>query len=294
MTDVLNRTTAYLDRVLRDPESGLYAGSQDADEHYYSQDGAGRAQVQPPFVDRRVYTAWNCALAVAYLEADARLDSPQLKEHARVALDRLFAERFDTEGGLEHLEGVGGQLADQVWGLLAAVRAYSSGLGQRWIEVAETLAEHLERHYGDARFGGYFDRAGTDGLGRLQDSLKPLGENSVAAIALLELATLQGNPEAPLRERARRALESVAGLPRQYGTMAAVFARALDRCLRPGTKVTTGDRELARAALAADPYVVVEPSTDSRAIVCIGTTCLAPVQSAEAVADALRSQTRVG
>ncbi|MGA7910789.1 MAG: DUF255 domain-containing protein, partial [Candidatus Dormiibacterota bacterium] len=32
MSGVLDTTTGYLDRVLRDPESGLYAGSQDADE----------------------------------------------------------------------------------------------------------------------------------------------------------------------------------------------------------------------------------------------------------------------
>ena len=34
MTDALDSATGYLDRTLRDPSTGLYAGSQDADEHY--------------------------------------------------------------------------------------------------------------------------------------------------------------------------------------------------------------------------------------------------------------------
>jgi uncharacterized protein YyaL (SSP411 family) len=50
MTAELDRTMAYLDRVLRDPDTGLYAGSQDADEHYYSLDAA--AVRRPPRVHR--------------------------------------------------------------------------------------------------------------------------------------------------------------------------------------------------------------------------------------------------
>src|SRR5207245_8183549 len=42
MHDALDKTTGYLDAVLRDPKSGLYAGSQDADEHYYSMDAEER------------------------------------------------------------------------------------------------------------------------------------------------------------------------------------------------------------------------------------------------------------
>src|SRR5207253_8249901 len=92
---------------------------------------------------------------------------------------------------------------------------------------------------------------------------------------------------APYRERARRALESVAALPRQYGLMAAVFARALDR-MHHATKVTTRNPELARAATLADPYTVIDPGGDDRAVVCVGTICLAPVSTPTAVAEAIR------
>jgi len=290
---VLDDTTRYLDGVLREPDSGLFAGSQDADEHYYSLDAEGRAKLEAPYVDRRVYTAWNAALAVAYLEAANRGPRAALRDTASALLDRLFLERYRKGEGLLHADHIGGQLADQVWGLLAAVRAYQAGLGSSWLDVANALVDHLEQRYADPQRGGYLDRSGGEELGRLRDPLKPLAENSIAAIALLELDALLGDPEQTHLTGARRVLESVAGLPRQYGLMAAVFARALDR-VGQVVKVSTGNADLARAARLAHPYVVIEPNSDQRAVVCIGTICLAPVSTPDAMSEAIREarQTR--
>ena len=285
--DLLDRTTSYLDTVLRDPSTGLYAGSQDADEHYYALDAAGRSGHEAPYVDRRVYTGWNAALAVAYLEADARLGRPHLKSNAQALLEKIFADRYSETDGLLHADGIGGQLGDQVWGLLATIRAYSAGLGGDWLALARSLALHIDAAYGDSELGGYFDHAVFEPIGRLDDRVKPLPENSIAAIALLELDTLVGDPEAPYRRAGFRALESVAQLPARYGIMAASFARAYDRYLKPAIKVTTGNPELIRMALATYPYAVIEPSVEMRAIVCVGTECLAPLTAAEALREAV-------
>ncbi len=285
--DALDTTTGYLDRVLRDSVTGLYAGSQDADEHYYSLDASGRARATAPYVDRRIYTSWNAALAIAYLDASVRCERPALRERAATLLERLFKDRYQPGAGLTHSEGVAGQLPDQVWGLLAAVRAHQAGLGGDWIADARDIAEHIEDRYADPELGGYFDHAGTDQLGRLSDHIKPLVENSIAAMALVELDELVGDPDGPYAARARRALESVAALPRQYGLMAAVFARALDRLQHP-LKVSTGNATLARAAMLAHPYAVIEPNDDDRAVVCVGTICLAPVSTPAAVEEAIR------
>jgi uncharacterized protein YyaL (SSP411 family) len=290
LTAALDATTGYLDRVLRDPATGLYAGSQDADERYYALDAAGRALLEPPYVDGRAFTSWNAALAIAYLDAWRRCRRTALRTNAAQALDRLFAGAYRRGEGLLHGEGVSGQLGDQAWGLWAAVRAYQAGLGAGWLEVARELAGHLEDRYADADLGGYFDRTGDGRLGRLGDPVKPLGENSVAAMALIELDTLCGEPEHAYLTRARRALESVAALPAQYGLMAAVFARAYDRLRRP-LKVTTGSDDLAREALVAHPYAVIEPAPGDRAIVCVGTVCLAPVSSATALRSAILEAT---
>jgi uncharacterized protein YyaL (SSP411 family) len=291
MATVLDSTTGYLDRVLREPRTGLYAGSQDADEHYYSMDSGERAQRPAPYVDRRVYTSWNAALAVSYLDAAVRLDRPVLREHAGKQLERLFRDAYRRGQGMTHAEGVGGQLADQVWSMWAALRAHQAGLGDRWMPAALDLAGHLDEVYGDPNLGGYFDHARHDSLGRLAEPIKPLVENSIAAMALVELDILTGDPTAPYLARARRALESVAALPRSYGLMAAVFARALDRT-HHAIKVTTASPELARAAVSAHPYAVVDPSGDKRAVVCAGTICLAPVSTPDAVMEAIQEATR--
>jgi uncharacterized protein len=282
--EILDSATGYLDKVLRDPATGLYAGSQDADEAYYGLDAAGRAGLEPPFVDRRVYSNWNSMLAVAYLEADARLGRPALREKASLLLDSLFQDSYTPAGGMLHAERAGGQLGDQVWALLAAVRAFQAGLGSHWLEAAEQLAGHLEEAYADRDFGGYFDHAAGEALGRLEDRLKPIGENSVAAVALFELGALAGGEHL---EHGRRALESVAMLPARYGLMAAGWARAYDRYLGEPVKVTTGSAELARAALLLKPYAVIEPGSDERAVVCLGTLCLAPINDLEGLRKAL-------
>jgi uncharacterized protein YyaL (SSP411 family) len=241
-------------------------------------------------VDRRVYTSWNAALAIGYLDAALRLDRPALREHAARLLERLFRDAYRNGRGMTHAEGVGGQLADQVWSLWAALRAHQARLGERWMPAALDLAGHIEDAYGDPNLGGFFDHARTDSLGRLAEPIKPLVENSIAAMALIELDILTGDPAAPHLERARRALESVAALPRSYGLMAAVFARALDRT-HHAIKVTTSNPDLARAAVSAHPYVVIDPSGDRRAVVCAGTICLAPVSTPGAVREAIQEAT---
>ena len=285
--DDLDLTTAYLDRVLRDPATGLYGGSQDADEAYYSLDAAGRTHEKAPYVDQRVYTAWNAALAISYLDAAIRCERPTLREHGATLLERLFKDRYRPNAGLARGEGVAGQLADQVWGLWAAVHGHQAGLAGDWLSIARDIAQHLESAYGDPELGGYFDHAGTDQLGRLNERIKPLVENSIAAMALVELDELLGEPEQPYLVRARRVLESVAALPRQYGLMAAVFARALDRTHHL-IKVSTGNGELARAAVLEHPYAVLDPNGDDRAVVCVGTICLAPVSTQAAIVEAIQ------
>ena len=79
-------------------------------------------------------------------------------------------------------------------------------------------------------------------------------------------------------------------LPARYGLMAAGWARAYDRYLGDPIKVTTGSANLARAALLLKPYAVIEPSSDERAIVCLGTLCLAPVSDLEGLRKALTEQ----
>src|SRR5205807_891515 len=110
---------------------------------YYTMDAEERKQSQAPYVDRRIYTSWNAALAIAYLDAGKQ-------ELAAKLLDSLFKRAYRPGEGMTHAEGADGQLGDQVWSLFAAVRAYQHGLGDRWIEIALELSAHIEERYGDS------------------------------------------------------------------------------------------------------------------------------------------------
>src|SRR5256886_5591147 len=98
LTGALETATGYLDRVLRNNDTGLYAGSQDADERYYELDAGGRAAEQAPYVDRRVYSAWNAALAVASLQAARRHPLPDLRANAPLARERPFPDGSTRAG----------------------------------------------------------------------------------------------------------------------------------------------------------------------------------------------------
>src|SRR5258708_24641640 len=99
-------------------------------------DAEERAERPEPYVDRRVYTSWNAALAISYFDAALRLDRPALREHPARLVERLFHDAYEPGKGMTHAEGVGGQLADQACGLWAALRAHQARLGARWTPSA--------------------------------------------------------------------------------------------------------------------------------------------------------------
>src|SRR5438067_297123 len=67
---VVRDVIRWMDAVLWQTDKKLWAGSQDADEHYYTLDSAPeRAKHDAPFVDRTAYTGWNALAASAYWAA---------------------------------------------------------------------------------------------------------------------------------------------------------------------------------------------------------------------------------
>ena len=73
---VVRDVIRWMDAVLYQPDVGLWSGSQDADEHYYTLDAAARRGHDAPFVDRRLYTSWNALAAIGYLRAGEALTVP--------------------------------------------------------------------------------------------------------------------------------------------------------------------------------------------------------------------------
>jgi uncharacterized protein len=298
----------YLRRVLRDPRSGFFAGSQDADEAYYALTLDQRQAREEPYVDHTSYTNWTCALAGAQCFAARALDDDKLLAEALQTLDNIADRLFDQSGLLYHVLVQGG--TPEVRGLLVDQVAYGRALldaheisGEaRFLVRARTIADAVIEHFA-ASEGGYYDRLQSDeALGRLALADRPIVENGLFADVLLRLAAL--TEEAAYRDRAREVLKFFAQGARAAGPFAAPYLRALRRYLLPEVTVrivgdaasTDAFREAAlrlpspfAAVRTLRPDVAAElemPADQPAAYVCITGTCGAAVREPSALRDA--------
>jgi len=302
-------TIDYLLATLWRADPPAFGGSQDADEHYYSLDAAGRAELPDPFVDPTVYMDWNALAARALLRAAPVLQRPELAERAAEVLGFLW-EHGRRDGAMAHyLTPAGGPgpgaplLVDQATMAAALLDAYEVTAERRWLEGAQALAgwtgERLR-----AADGRLHDRLAEPGAsaGLLARPLPVLEENALMAEVFLRLEAYTG--ESAWRDRARDVLTAWATHYEDLGVAAATYGQALLRYLeRPDHIVVVGGRgadaarRLHGAALAtpralrtvqlldADHAADAERLAASglqrgaapAAYVCRGATCLAPV-----------------
>jgi uncharacterized protein YyaL (SSP411 family) len=113
---IAERTIAYLDRTLSDHNGG-FCGSQDADEAYFALDAAGRAQLESPYVDPRIYASWTAGLARGYFACGVAFDRSEWVDRGRRAVDFLWSRMRAGEAGMyRYWDGEPhqlGMLADQ-------------------------------------------------------------------------------------------------------------------------------------------------------------------------------------
>jgi uncharacterized protein YyaL (SSP411 family) len=289
----------YVRDVLRDEESGFFAGSQDADEEYFSLPLEERRKREAPYIDRTSYTNWTCGLAGAGCEIGRALDDDGIIARAALTLDRVHEVLLDQDGLAHHymIPGatpqVRGLLTDQAAYLRALLDAHEASGEARFLERAIALEAAIARSL-EAQDGGFYDRAPIEAaLGRLEVADRPIGENGLMAESLLRLAALTG--EGAYRERAERVLTLFAKTYAAAGSFAATYARALRRYLTPEVTVKiVGSPEQASAfretakrlpgAFTAVRTVVpgeggLPESPAPAAYVCRGTACAAPVTS---------------
>ncbi len=302
----------WMDAVLYQPETGLWSGSQDADEHYYTLDAAGRARHDTPFVDRTLYTSWNALAARAYLRAARALGDETLRARAQASTHAIGERLRDARGALcRYDDGTG----PRVPGLLedaATCLALLLDLGR--VGDALAIARVMQGELADPEHGGFFDTPAQTAPGRLARREHPLEDNATAAEAFLRLAVATGDDE--WRDVALGALRSFVGEYRQWGLFAASYANAVARALREEVSVVvvgTGAvaEGLLRVARAVgDPDVVsvaFDPKQDAAlvarrgfppdraaAYVCVGTTCSAPLTDEGSLRRELESRPAPG
>ena len=308
----------WMNAVLWQPEKSLWAGSQDADEHYYTLDSKEeRAKHDPPFVDRTAYTGWNALAASAYWAAWSALGDDAFETRAHEAMGAIAGRLWDAQTkSLQHFDAADGAkvvdlLGDVAADLVASLDAYETGLHPGALGGAKRMAMTLRDRLEDRDAGGFFDapeRGGTQ-PGRLGRRERPIEENALAADGLIRLAALLGEDE--WRDLALRALRGFVGDYRQWGQFAASYANAVARVLAEPLVVTVvgpADDPLAatlwrRTRATTDPASSLHrlhPDRDAEvlarlgfptdrvaAYVCIGTVCSAPIADEVALGHAL-------
>jgi uncharacterized protein YyaL (SSP411 family) len=302
----------WMDAVLWRDDARAFSGSQDADEHYYTLDGAGRAAHGAPFVDRRLYTGWNALAASAYVSAANALGDAEPRQRAVAVMDAL-AERVWNGTTLAHVAGaepeIRGLLTDYAAVITAILDEYETAERPNALSAAAALAGSMRAQLEDPAAGGFWDAPERDAPGRLAIREKPIEDGAAAAELLLRLAALTG--EEQWREGALRALRGFVGEYRQWGQFAAAFGSAVARALgEPRVVVVVGpaDDPVAKAlwqvALGSDDpngarQWLVPGRDDARiaargypadrvaAYVCTGTVCSEPITAAAGLAAEL-------
>lgn len=300
--DTLRSALGYVRAVLRDPKTGFFAGSQDADEAYFALPLEQRRLREAPFVDRRSYTNWTAAMAGALAWCALATDDERLSGEALAALDGLHERMRDEDGLLYHVLAPGepprvrGLLGDQVAYVRALLDTHEATGEPRLLERAIDHAGRIIAHFGVSD-GGFSDHAGREiVIGRLDFPDRPIVENGIMAENLLRLAVATGDER--YRDAAEGVLTLYAATYANAGSFAATYARALLRYLTPATSVriegapeaASDLREAARRLPA--PFVTVYGSGGSgpmKAFVCVGSVCAAPIRSAAEVRAAYES-----
>jgi uncharacterized protein YyaL (SSP411 family) len=226
-----------------------------------------------PYIDKTIYVNWNGMAISAYLEADRTLSLPEAKRFALMSLDRILAQAWHGERGLDHVvayaesstaAAVPGMLDDYVFLLQACLDAWESTAKLGYYRHAEAIAEQLIARFYDTTTPSFYDAEPQPGaLGALAIRRKPLQDaptpagNPAAASALLRLSAL--SEKSRYGEIAQDTLESFAGVVEHFGLYAGAYGLALARLLHGALQVViVGDDEAADhlALAASSPWLV--------------------------------------
>ena len=313
--EVVKSAHTWLLSDMRDPETGAFAGSQDADkeEAYYGQPLAVRATLPTPFIDRTVYTGWNALMVSALVARYKVTGEEEILEAAEKAFHYVISNcppSLWVEEGMRvaHCFAAGvpqdpaGLLSDQSAAQTSALDLYEATGKPMYLTVARVCGNYTLMLEGPET-GGFFDVApDPNAIGDLARPKKDISENADAALALVRLSGF--TEDAKHRQAAERALGLFADKYADYGYFSASYARAVQAARAPGLHITiVGDRgddrmrilqraawshvapgktvETLDAEAAAGRGLPADKDGLPYAMVCVGTVCLAPVTNAE-------------
>jgi uncharacterized protein YyaL (SSP411 family) len=302
-------------RALKLPEQEVYELAAKATRKMYE----ARKQRRTPYVDRTLYTNWNGMCISACFAAARALDDPAPAAFAQKSLDRILAEAWSVDKGLQHVvayaadqvpaQQVQGMLEDYAFLVTAALDAFEYTGDLRYFTAAQEITDSLVIRFHDSVGGGFFDSEyKLDALGALTTRRKPLQDaptpsgNAVTASLLFRLGALA--VDARYEKLAMETLETFAGVVEHFGLYAASYGLALRRAIEGPEQVTTLNA-LSLAAAAEKPFrfnrsivrlsstrelpsalgETVHGISDGAAMVCRGNVCFRPVTTLGQLAE---------
>lgn len=224
----------YVRTALRDPQTGAFFGSQDADEAYYRLDAKSRATRRAPKVDETIYTHWNAQWISALSTAAAALQEPDHRGAAEQALAFLLARCRDRECGTHHYyDGRPGGpplFTDAVTLASACLDAHDPAGNAIHLAETRNLMDQSLTLYWDDKKGGFFDIiADPDAVAALKERQKILADNALAIRVLVRLSALTG--EKIYREKADETIRFLASRLDAAGYYTSPFAVAVKEYL---------------------------------------------------------------
>ncbi len=280
-----------------------------------------------PHKDDKILTAWNGLMIAALAKGVQVLGKAEYAAAAAKAARFILGRLRDDRGRLlaRYRDGQAAfpayldDYAFLAWGL---VELYQATFRPDYLEEALRLTREMKELFWDGERGGFFftGRDAEQILARpkeVYDGAMPSG-NSVAALNLLRLARLTGDPD--LDELAGRQLQAFAGTVAPQPAAYAFFLSAVDFALHPSLEVVVaGEPEAGDTAAILDvlrkaylpeavvvlrpegeegervaslaPYTADQGPVDGRtaAYVCSNFACDMPVTGPEALAERLRT-----
>jgi uncharacterized protein len=283
---------------------------------------AARNARKAPLVDRTRYANWNAMVAGAFLRAGPLLADEAATAEGLRALQRIRLEQPEPDSVAHAPGGPSGLLDDPVQCAAAAVDAFEVTGDRDWLTWSIDLMDRVWRDHWDAERGGLRDVARQNGAeGLLSAAVKPIQDSPNASpngVAGQTAARLFEHSQLPRWHERHEALVTAFGASAaSLGLFASAHLLAADWLVRPATHlVITGPpghpvaEELHRRALAEflprrtvtrlfpgalgdhlPPALraLISAADSARGYVCVGTRCLAPVNTLEAWKAALRS-----
>ncbi len=233
------RTLSYVEHVLRDPETGGWFASQEADDAYYALPETLRADRKPPRVERTIYARSLSTAISALLKAGAVLGDETATRHAlegaRFLVETLWSPGKGVYHAFDGSRQILGLVVDQVFALRALLHVIQFTGENRYLTVVEDLLATLLPKQ-SARHGGFFDvREDDSGFAQVRARHATLLENGLLAEALVRAACLLAKPE-HLALATRTLLAFSKDYP-LYGYCVAEYARAVELVLHPPLRV---------------------------------------------------------